>query len=313
MMRLASLGLLLLALLVAPGRMARADSIDAYKQRIQQALDRVRQAETAPDVAEQKRLFAEAADLLETTAPVDLPKTDKLIPDNSDLIALLRDAEEYDPSALDQLVALSTLLERHPSTNHDTARAKLSTVLADLNTRPEQQNAIEKWLSSLIERFLQGLGRSASTLPGQFWNFVFLGIGACVLIAITLYFVRNLRRSSVTDSALGAAHVDDTPLSSSEAIDRAQKLAGEGDYRTAVRQLYLGTLLILDERGKLRFDKSLTNHETLRALRTGGANALAESLRPIVDYYDRVWYGFAAVQTPDYERYRAQVEAVKSA
>src|SRR5438105_3325024 len=90
----------------------------------------------------------------------------------------------------------------------------------------------------------------------------------------------------------------------------AQQLAGMGDYRTAMRQLYLSTLLWLDEHAYLRYDRSLTNREYLRAL--AKAPALRDALQPVVEAFDRVWYGFAPISAPEFERYRNQVDAIRN-
>jgi hypothetical protein len=46
--------------------------------------------------------------------------------------------------------------------------------------------------------------------------------------------------------------------------------SSEGDYRTAVRYLYLSLLLLLEEHGLLRYDRPLTDREYLQASRSRG-------------------------------------------
>jgi hypothetical protein len=69
--------------------------------------------------------------------------------------------------------------------------------------------------------------------------------------------------------------------------------------------LYLSSLLILDEQGLLRYDRSRTNREYLRSV--SSQPQLAGSLRDVIDVFDRVWYGFDSV---DEEAYRSYVKHV---
>jgi hypothetical protein len=98
-------------------------------------------------------------------------------------------------------------------------------------------------------------------------------------------------------------------LTSVEALNRAQQFANAGDYRTAVRQLYLATLLWLDEHGRLRYDHALTNREYLQA--AASEPALVSSLRPVVETFDRIWYGFESVSPEEFNAYLEQVNEVR--
>ena len=95
--------------------------------------------------------------------------------------------------------------------------------------------------------------------------------------------------------------------------DERQKQAGEiargGDYRAAMRYLYLSALLWLDERDMLRYDRALTNREYLERLRDNAM--LRERLRPMVETFDQVWYGHAPLDAQALAAYRAQVEALR--
>ena len=76
------------------------------------------------------------------------------------------------------------------------------------------------------------------------------------------------------------------PLTADAALQRAQTFSAGGDYRTAVRYLYLSTLLLLEERGLFRYDRSLTNREYLR--RVAHDPTLSAILQDVVEVFDRV-------------------------
>jgi hypothetical protein len=135
-----------------------------------------------------------------------------------------------------------------------------------------------------------------------------VGVG---LFILTLYSIsRSLSRNLVREAELAAENGDgDALLTSQGALQRAQTLSGQGDYRNAVRYLYLSSLLTLDEQGLLRYDRSRTNREYVRSI--SAKPQLANPLRNVIDVFDRVWYGFEAVDDETYQSYVRQVEELQ--
>ena len=263
-------------------------------------------AETPP--SEYLRAVQAALDAVEQN---DLPKAaDALAANtaNSELITALRDETISQDEARTQLMALRDAIQAHPPQTSATDRNKLHDLLSQPPFVGKQPTPFEQWLNGVLGSLFGGIANGLVNAQK-----LFIAI-AIVIIAIVLFiFIRNFRATLMRQADLPETHDDDVPATSSAALSRAQVLAGSGDYRTAVRQLYLATLLMLDEQGKLRFDRSLTNRETLRALTKAGAPALADALRPIVEQYDRVWYGFGRIESDEFERYRERVEAVRLA
>lgn len=114
---------------------------------------------------------------------------------------------------------------------------------------------------------------------------------------------RDVRRPEVD------AEREERALSSGKAIQRADEVAIEGDFRKGVRYLYLSTLLWLEERGVLRYDRTLTNREVLEAV--PASSALRQRLTPVVQTFDRVWYGFADIDQAAFDAFRQQVTALR--
>ncbi len=77
-----------------------------------------------------------------------------------------------------------------------------------------------------------------------------------------------------------------------------------------MRFLYLAALLRLDERDLLRYDRAMTNREYLEQTRDNPV--LRARLAPVVDTFDRVWYGHVPLDATAFADYRAQVEALGS-
>lgn len=92
----------------------------------------------------------------------------------------------------------------------------------------------------------------------------------------------------------------------------AEQQAKEGDYRRAFRLVYLAALVSLDTGGVLRFDRSKTNWEYLRALRTTGRGDVYQAMTPLTREFDQVWYGFARTDASHYARALAQYRALQA-
>jgi hypothetical protein len=147
--------------------------------------------------------------------------------------------------------------------------------------------------------------RSASdnTLVSDFAQFILLVGGIVAAVVLLIYFARNLR---VQPAQIPLPIEEDDPTTSEAALERASTLEGTQDYRTAIRYLYLSSLLLLDERNVMRYDSTLTNREHLQ--RIGHKPELRDALRPVVETFDEVWYGFAPVNEALYQQFRQNVE-----
>ncbi len=160
-----------------------------------------------------------------------------------------------------------------------------------------------------VEDFFLRLFPEDSTLRLPLNNLIV--IVATVLVALVLaYALRGLIADFTADAAMNAEEeLGGEPLTAELALQRAQELSTGGDYRTAVRYLYLSSLLLLEERGLLRYDRSLTNREYLRTV--AHRPELAATLREVIDVFDRVWYGFQTLTAGEYNAYARRVETLR--
>lgn len=224
-------------------------------------------------------------------------------------------AESPDLARLDaQLQALLTMQETsHTATFSTTDLQPLTDILqqdmyqyAQEPSRLQQQwqalrDRINEWLLSVLPNY----GETATNMFD-----IFLLVAATVVLILVLYYILgDLFANFVADATLHEEDALGTPLTADIALQRAQTFSSDGDYRTAVRYLYLSMLLLLEERGLLRYDRSLTNREYLRLI--AHRPDLVAVLSDVIDVFDRVWYGFQPLDSAAYARYQAQVEALK--
>lgn len=85
-------------------------------------------------------------------------------------------------------------------------------------------------------------------------------------------------------------------------LDEAERLAGEGNLRAAIRKGYIALLCELSERKIIGLSQHKTNRDYLRDVRQ--RENLYENMRGLTVNYERHWYGFDQAQPNDWETFR---------
>ncbi|MEZ4511834.1 MAG: DUF4129 domain-containing protein [Chloroflexota bacterium] len=255
---------------------------------------------------------AVAQRLREITA-VSLPDGQTIAVDHSFLIRELQSGDGQRAAEL-----LDALLQQHQSWPQPQFTAADREPLDEILQRPEFQydtpppSRLQQWWQDLVDRFWAFIARllpDRSTPAGQLIGSLTTWLGGVLLVLVIAVALWNLLGGLVADARFVADDPAEEFLSAEGARVRAQQLAEGGDYRTAVRYLYLSALLLLEEHNLLRYDRSRTNREYLRSV--AHRPELAAILQEVVEVFDRVWYGFQPLGQSDYDRYAAQVEALK--
>jgi hypothetical protein len=276
--------------------------------------------QAAADLEHQSEAMAlsrldQLASAWEAITQVSLPDGTLVELDHSELAALLRQEPPHLAIILGRLDALIALHERFPDgifTLEDLGRLKA--ILADPRFQWEEAkpSPLAGWWESfwkkvgewLDELFGDGLGLTLPVGPIMTWA---LGI---LLVLILAFAGRGLFAGLVRDVELAAQEPClHEALTSEAAFQRAEALSRGGDLRSAVRYLYLSALLLLDERGLLRYDRSRTNLEYLRTVRD--SPDLVRPLRSVIEIFDRVWYGFEAIDPRTYQEYVERVDELR--
>jgi hypothetical protein len=273
----------------------------------------VREAYAAAQRSDRLGLEDAAARLMATTS-VRLPGDSTIAVDNGWLREALKSAEPDLPAIAARLGAIIDALAQPPSRAPADARERLQRRLdqppfkqPDAPPTPSWLREFFDWLGRVLENAFRPLGR-ISPSGGRTVAWVIAIVGAVLLLGVLTYLLRGLRRGVVA-----SAHADDgdpeANLTAKTALDQAGGLARGGDYRTAVRYLYISALLWLDERDILRYDRALTNREYLERVRDNPA--LRERMAPIVETFDRVWYGHLPIDAESFAAYQQQIEALR--
>jgi hypothetical protein len=173
-------------------------------------------------------------------------------------------------------------------------------------------DAFVRWLAEWLDRVLPNPAPSALSSPaaegiGDLAAWIFGGVTVVAIVLLLAYWLRGLIGGFVAnaETPYGGKTAGDLPQTAAEARARAAGSAEAGDYRNAVRNLYLAALLTLEQHGLVPSDRSLTNREVLAGV--SGDLPLRTHLQPVVETFDDVWYG---VHEPDAGVYRAYTRAI---
>lgn len=200
----------------------------------------------------------------------------------------------------------------------DDARERLERILSRPPFgRPDEGPREPGWFERLMEWLFGWLdnvslpGGPAVAPAGNALAWAVAILGGLLVLAVLVVWLRGLRRALAPPAARLDPDDPEAGLSAGAAMEQAGALARFGDYRKAVRYLYLSSLLWLDERGALRYERSLTNREYLGRLRE--RPALRDRLAPVIETFDRVWYGSAPLDAESFAAYERQVRALREA
>ncbi|MDX1520181.1 MAG: DUF4129 domain-containing protein [Anaerolineae bacterium] len=292
-------------------------SLEAYRQKLAETRDLVVSLEPDQVEANQGRLQALADDWAGITS-VTLADRSIVTVDHSYLVAQLRAT----PPNLGRLSALLTTLSTAalswPAPRHSAEDvARLAPILdrAEFQWQQEQPSLLDLLFDRLLRAIINFLSRfvpenTLISLNAQWVSYLITATTVLALLLILIYLSRSILAEFSDQAGLNPDQRDgDEPLTAESALKKAQTLSSGGDYRTAVRYLYLSSLLLLDERGLLRYDRSRTNREYLRSV--AHLPRLAAALRDVIDIFDRVWYGYQPLDESTYSRYEARVAELR--
>jgi hypothetical protein len=194
----------------------------------------------------------------------------------------------------------------------DAVRARVARILSqdEFQEHAGGEQPLSRWFERL-GAWLETLGveerdRSAAVprggLAGELTAWGAIGVLALLLAALA-YLLRSPVRTRAT--SIGAELRGDEEGSGISAGAKPSSVDHD-DVRSALRALYLGTLVALDRAGRLELDPAKTNGQHLRALPSGPSHrALAE----LTQLFDRTWYGRAIATSDDLARGRALAES----
>jgi hypothetical protein len=313
-LRILLAGIMLLAAIFPAALVERAWAQDAAGQGavpLEQYIGTLRSAQEILSRDGQPAAVADARAALASIDHIQLPSGAEIAV--APLLGAEGDALTQDAAA----ARVATLLAQLDAASHDNTAVRLAVLDKVLAGPAFQQgeswwDVFRRWLAEWLDRLLPDSARTSSNsgAAGRASDLIAWSIGIVGIVAIVLllaYWLRGLLSGFVANAdADEDGHTgDDLPQTPAEARQRAAGAANVGNYRSAVRNLYLAALLALEQHGLVPADRSLTNREVLG--RIDSTHPLRPHLQPVVETFDDVWYG---VHEPDAGTYAAYAHSI---
>lgn len=209
-----------------------------------------------------------------------------------------------------------------PGSEAAAAKRNAAAVLARsvFRQKPEQKRETPAFIKKIGEQFnrvLDKLIRRLFPKPQQakhrrFGLQLTRGIMFALVVfglAMLLVFVLSrLRRWFGDEPAAGRGEngAADAPATPARHVSDAEALCARGEYRGAIRALFLAFLRALEQKGHVIFIKNKTNREYLNELRR--SNKLNPYMENFTLQYEEAWYGMKACSREDFDRAREAYE-----
>lgn len=329
--------ILAVTLLLAKAAQAQSSLLN-YEHRVVRAAEQIARIRADSDYAEEglpyiKRLVPKTEDV---QTPEGLLKVDNTWlwtildsyskeTDRQQRLARLNEAEG-------RLKALDDHLKRgqaKPSEQRDQAADKEK--IREILSRPEYREKEDTFIGRTIKK---GIAKAREVLMRVFESFsgllarifgasrsgglfssvllLILLIGALFLAAWMISHIKPPKRRSKKRVILGEeVEADATPR---DLADAAIAAAARGDFRSAIRKLYVSLLYELADRQILELEDSATNHEYLA--KVAGHLPVFTPMRYLTDRFDFVWYGMFPSSEEDFssclDRYREAMQGAQA-
>ncbi|MBM3473551.1 MAG: DUF4129 domain-containing protein [Armatimonadetes bacterium] len=172
----------------------------------------------------------------------------------------------------------------------------------------EDPRAAMRRLLLRLQRLFARLGGLQQTNYGAFLvSVIVLSVLLIGLLAHITYTITRALRSAGRARGGPAPPPPARAKSADELRREAEALAARGEFREAIRSLYVALIRALQARGVLSRAASRTNWEYVRQLDTHPQ--VAAVLQPFTETFDAKWYGRRPASAEEMERCRAWFEA----
>ncbi len=126
---------------------------------------------------------------------------------------------------------------------------------------------------------------------------VLLSLVGVLVGLLTYYILQGLRGVAVREHELEEL-LENEKLDEKELRLQAEQLAVEGNFRLALRRLFLSVLARLQAMGLIEYNRARTNREYLKNLT--GHPSLHSSFSPVINRFDQVWYGLNEIDETEF-------------
>jgi hypothetical protein len=167
-------------------------------------------------------------------------------------------------------------------------------------------NKLNRGLEKLIERIFPDPRQAPHRRFGvQLTRGIMFAIVVFGLVLLLTMGVSRLRRwyADEPETERGNNGEKGMPMTAGELMSEAEALCERGEYRAAIRALFLAFLRKLEQKGFVIYIKNKTNREYMNELRNG--NRLNPHIEDFTLQYEEAWYGMKECVKEDFDKARA--------
>ncbi len=229
--------------------------------------------------------------------------------------------------AAGRLQALREHLERLQSKSSGADSAAAREKLREIRNRPEflrknddpltafikkVRKEVMAFLTKLYTKIIELLFGNNSGASWVYRGVVIAGLIGALVLAFRMFrrIKRTPKKREKKRTVLGEEI--DAGATSNDLADAALAAAKAGDFRGAVRKLYISLLYELSERNLIELEPNATNREYLA--KVSRFQPLVAPMRYLTDRFDYFWYGMFPLTAEDFSVFQARYnEAMASA
>lgn len=321
-------GVTFLMILLTAGEATAAARLLNYENRVVRAVEQIERIKTDKDYSEEGVSYIKR--LLPGTEPIEVEGREVSV-DNTWLYVLLDSyTAEKDPQQrtgkLNEVAGRLRALDEHlrlaaaATSEQGSPRDKIREILSRPAYQPEQETVIGSFIKRVLRKVrsfmgevLSALGRliekifGVSSSNGWVSNLILILVALAAVVVGTV-LIKRMRvprsKRKKTRTVLGEEIAADG--TSRDLAEAGLAAARAGNFRVAVRKLYVSLLYELSERNLIELDESATNHEYLNRVSRFGA--LVGPMRYLTERFDYVWYGMFPSSEADFAAYLATYE-----
>jgi hypothetical protein len=166
------------------------------------------------------------------------------------------------------------------------------------------RNKIFEILDKLYSKVLELLFGGNSGASWVYRGLVIAGLSGALVLAFRMLkrVKRAPKKRSKKQTVLGEEI--EAGATSNDLAEAAMRAAKAGDFRGAVRKLYVSLLYDLSERNLIELEPNATNHEYLA--KVSRFQPLVAPMRYLTDRFDYFWYGMFPSSAEDFSTFQAR-------
>ena len=163
-----------------------------------------------------------------------------------------------------------------------------------------------KWVGDWLQKMFPPVSAAPGTLAGlaqfmQFLLYFVVAVGTLVGLYYLALYLSGKKNKNKPKGRGGATGLDLDLDEFPDPLGYAREVAERGDYREAVRLVYIASLRRLAGSGLVVLQENRTNWEYQRGLRSRSQPAY-DLLLPGTRLFDRIWYGRQNATQTEYEQ-----------